>query len=49
MSDKTFLVGSDSPLEDLLPWLYFNVRKHHPDIHITVADFGLKQSGKHWA
>ena len=49
MSDKSFLVGSDSQLEDLLPWWYFNVKKHNPDIHVTVADFGLTQSGKHWA
>ena len=26
-----------------------NVRKHNPDIHVTVADFGLTHSGKHWA
>ena len=47
--NKTFLCGSDNNLEDLLPWWYFNVKKHHPDIHVTVADFGLSQSGKHWA
>ena len=49
MNDKTFLVGSDHQLEDLLPWWYFNVKKHNPDIHVTVADFGLTQSGRHWA
>ena len=47
--NKTFLCGSDNNLEDLLPWWYFNVKKHNPDIHVTVADFGLTQSGKHWA
>ena len=49
MNDKTFLVGADDQLEDLLPWWYSNVRKHNPDIHVTVADFGLTHSGKHWA
>ena len=49
MNDKTFLVGADDQLEDLLPWWYANVRKHNPNIHVTVADFGLTQSGKHWA
>ena len=47
--NKTFLCGSDNNLEDLLPWWYFNVKKHNPDIHVTVADFGLTHSGKHWA
>ena len=47
--NKSFLVGSDHHLEDLLPWWYFNVKKHNPDIDVTVADFGLTQSGKHWA
>ena len=47
--NKTFLVGSDHQLEDLLPWWYSNVKKYNPDIHVTVADFGLTQSGKHWA
>ena len=49
MSDKSFLVGSDSQLEDLLPWWYFNVKKYNPGIHVTVADFGLSPSGQHWA
>ena len=49
MNDKTFLVGADDQLEDLLPWWFANVRKHNPNIHVTVADFGLTQSGKHWA
>ena len=49
MNDKTFLVGADDQLEDLLPWWYANVRKHNPNIDVTVADFGLTQSGKHWA
>ena len=49
MNDKTFLVGADDQLEDLLPWWYANVRKHNPNIDVTVADFGLTQNGKHWA
>ena len=49
MNDKTFLTGADSNLEDLLPWWFECVRKNNPDIHITIADFGLTHSGKHWA
>ena len=49
MNDKTFLTGADSNLEDLLHWWFECVRKNNPDIHITIADFGLTQSGKHWA
>ena len=47
--NKSFLVGSDHHLEDLLPWWYLNVKKYNPDIHVTVADFGLTLSGQHWA
>lgn len=47
--NKTFLVGSDHQLQDLLPWWYKNVKKHNPDIHITIADFGLTPSAKEWA
>ena len=47
--NKTFLVGADHQLQDLLPWWYENVKKHNPDIHITIADFGLTSSAKEWA
>ena len=49
MNDKTFLVGADDQLEDLLPWWYANVRKHNPNIDVTVADFGMTDSGRFWA
>ena len=47
--NKTFLVGSDYQLEDLLPWWFENVRRHNPNIHITIADFGLTPSAQEWA
>ena len=46
--NKTFLTGSDHNLQDLLPWWVGCVRKHNPDIHITIADFGLTDSAKDW-
>ena len=46
--NKTFLTGSDHNLQDLLPWWVGCVRKHNPDIHITIADFGLTGSAKDW-
>ena len=46
--NKTFLTGSDHNLQDLLPWWVSCVRKHNPDIHITIADFGLTDSAKDW-
>ena len=46
--NKTFLTGADYNLQDLLPWWVGCVRKHNPDIHITIADFGLTDSAKDW-
>ncbi len=46
--NKTFLTGADYNLQDLLPWWVECVRKHNPDIHITIADFGLTDSAKDW-
>ena len=46
--NKTFLTGSDHNLQDLIPWWVECVRKHNPDIHITIADFGLTDSAKDW-
>ena len=46
--NKTFLTGSDHNLQDLLPWWVGCVRKHNPDIHITIADFGLTDSAREW-
>ena len=48
MNDKTFLVGVDHNMEDMLPWWFNNVRTHHPDIDITIADFGMTDTGKFW-
>ena len=46
--NKTFLTGADHNLQDLIPWWVECVRKHNPDIHITIADFGLTDSAKDW-
>tara|TARA_R110002020_G_scaffold411538_2_gene621174 strand:- start:858 stop:1517 length:660 start_codon:yes stop_codon:yes gene_type:complete len=46
--NKTFLTGADYNLQDLIPWWVGCVRKHNPDIHITIADFGLTDSAKDW-
>ena len=46
--NKTFLTGSDHNLQDLIPWWVNCVRTHNPDIHITIADFGLTDSAKDW-
>ena len=46
--NKTFLTGSDYVLQDLIPWWVECVRKHNPDTHITIADFGLTDSARDW-
>ena len=46
--NKTFLTGADHNLQDLIPWWVECVRTHNPDIHITIADFGLTDSAKDW-
>ena len=47
--NKSFLTGADHQLQDLLPWWVECVRTHNPDIHITIADFGLTESAHEWA
>ena len=46
--NKTFLTGADHNLQDLIPGWVECVRTHNPDIHITIADFGLTDSAKDW-
>ena len=46
--NKTFLTGSDHNLQDLIPWWVNCVRTHNPDIHITIADFGLTDGAREW-
>ena len=46
--NKSFLTGADHQLQDLLPWWVECVRTHNPDIHITIADFGLTESALEW-
>ena len=47
--NKSFLTGADHQLQDLLPWWVECVRTHNPNIHITIADFGLTESAHEWA
>ena len=42
------MTGSDYVLQDLIPWWVECVRKHNPDTHITIADFGLTDSARDW-
>ena len=46
--NKSFVVGVDHNMQDLIPWWYENVKNYHPDIHITIADFGLTESALDW-
>ena len=45
---RCFLTGSDDRLEDLLPWWYENLRRHHPDEPIVFADFGMSTTMLDW-
>lgn len=43
MNDRCILTGTDAQQEWMLPWWLSNVRKHMPDVDITIADFGMSE------
>ena len=47
--NKSWVVGVDYNMEDLLPWWYENVKKWAPEPDITICDFGLTKPVKAWA
>lgn len=42
------LTGCDQNQEWLLNWWYSHFRKHHPDVDIAFADFGMSEQGRSW-
>ena len=44
--NKSWVVGVDYNMEDLLPWWYENVKKWAPEPDITICDFGMTPWGK---
>ena len=44
--NKSWVVGVDYNMEDLLPWWYENVKKWAPEPHITICDFGMTNAAK---
>ena len=47
--NKSWVVGVDYNMEDLLPWWYQNIKKWAPEQDITICDFGLTKPAKAWA
>ena len=44
--NKSWVVGVDYNMEDLLPWWYENIKKWAPEQDITICDFGLTKPAK---
>ena len=44
--NKSWVVGVDYNMEDLLPWWYENIKKWAPKPHITICDFGMTKAAK---
>jgi len=45
---KGVLTGCNSSHEWMLPWWYYNLRKHNPDIPICFTDFGMSPEMVEW-
>jgi len=44
--NRSWVVGVDHNMEDLLPWWYANVKTWAPEPDITICDFGMTKPAK---
>ena len=47
--NRSWVVGVDYNMEDLLPWWHENIKRWAPEPDITICDFGLSRPMKRWA
>ncbi|MGK5595196.1 MAG: glycosyltransferase [Parachlamydiaceae bacterium] len=48
MSDDGIITGCDRELEWMLPWWFLHLREHHPELPVTIVDFGMSPRLKSW-